>query len=91
MKTVISNQVTIKSKIQKENKTMLKVKDLIVGERYHLDGNIQNGDYITHESVTRKITRITDKLIYCECGRRFIIDKELSITEWKRPQWWVGD
>lgn len=64
-----------------ETKKATKVKDIEVGQRYNLQGNIQNGDYVTRENVTRKVVRITDKHIVCECGRRFIIDKDLVITE----------
>ena len=63
--------------MEKEN---IKVKDIIIGEWYHLSGDLQNGNFITHEEVTRRITRVTDSLIYCECGRRFIINKKLKIT-----------
>ena len=35
----------------------MKAKDIIVGGRYHLSGDIQNGSFVTHEEVTRKVTR----------------------------------
>ena len=54
-------------------------KDIITGETYHLVGDIQNGNFVTHEEVTRKITRMDDKFIYCECGRRFFINKNLHV------------
>lgn len=59
----------------------IKVKDICVGEEYTLKGNIQNGNFVTRENVTRKVVRITDKHIVCECGRRFIIDKDLVVTK----------
>ena len=59
----------------------VKLKDIVIGDWYHLEGDLQNGDYITHEVIYRRITRITDKLIYCECGRRFIINNKLIITK----------
>lgn len=59
----------------------MKVKDIKVGQRYNLQGNIQNGDYVTRENVTRKVVRITDKHIVCECGRKFIIDNDLVVTK----------
>lgn len=60
----------------------MKAKDIIVGGRYHLSGDIQNGSFVTHEEVTRKVTRVTDTHIVCECGRRFIINENLKINEW---------
>lgn len=43
------------------------------GTRYHLVGDIangyRNGEPVTsHEEVTRKITRITETHVICECG-----------------------
>lgn len=46
---------------------------------YHLVGDIQNGSFVTHEEVTRKVTRMDDKFVYCECGRRFFINKNLHV------------
>lgn len=62
------------------NTNKVELCDLIEGRWYHLKGQIQNGDFITNEDVSRKITRITDKHIYCECGRKFIINDKLIIT-----------
>lgn len=55
------------------------------GTRYHLVGDIANGynrngePVVSHEEVTRKITRITETHVICECGRRFIINPNLHI------------
>ena len=57
----------------------MKAKNIITGVRYNISGDIQNGSYITHEEVTRKVTRVTDTRIKCECGREFIINKNLKI------------
>ena len=54
-------------------------KDIITGETYHLVGDIQNGNFVTHEEVTRKIAFITQKHIVLECGRKFIINDNLKI------------
>lgn len=59
----------------------VKVSDVKEGERYHFEGNIQNGNFVTREKVTRRVTWITDKEIRLECGRHFIIDKDLIITK----------
>ena len=61
------------------NLQTMDVRDIQTGETYFLTGDIQNGNFVTHEEVTRKVTRITDTHIYCECGRRFIINKNLTI------------
>ncbi len=65
----------------------VKVKDIEIGQRYHISGDLQNGQYsdctpcITHDEVTRVITRVTDTHIICECGRRFIKNQNLQITQ----------
>jgi len=66
------------------NSTIVNIADLIEGRWYHLKGDIQNGDFVTKEEVSRKITRITDKHIICECGRKFIINENLIITNCKQ-------
>lgn len=55
------------------------ISKVIVGLRYRVSGDLQNGSYITHDDVVRKITRITDTHIVCECGRKFIINNNLKI------------
>jgi len=64
----------------------MKVEEIEIGKRYHLSGDIENGymngkPYISHEEVTRTITRITETLITCECGRRFLINDNLKVTD----------
>lgn len=55
------------------------------GTRYYLVGDISNGfgmdgsATVSHEEVTRTITRITETHVICECGRRFIINQNLHI------------
>lgn len=68
-------------------------KEIEIGQTYHLSGDIENGyfdgkPYISHEEVTRKVTRVTDTLIICECGRRFLINEnlEVSIPPWNLQQ-----
>lgn len=56
-------------------------KDVKVGVRYRIFGDLQNGSYVTHEDVVRVITRITDTHVICECGRRFIINSNLKIEK----------
>lgn len=57
------------------------VKKIIIGGRYHLSGDIQNGSFVTHDEVTRKVVRVTDTHVVCECGRKFIINGNLKIDE----------
>lgn len=64
----------------------MRVKDIEIGKRYHLSGDIENGymngkPYICHEEVTRVITRITETHIICECSRRFLINDNLKVTD----------
>ena len=60
-------------------KTPVALSDVILGLRYRFKGDLQNGDFITHEEVTRKIAFITKKHIVLECGRKFIINNNLKI------------
>ena len=57
----------------------IKISEIIPGYRYHFVGDIQNGNFVTHEEVTRKISYITAKHIVLECGRKFIINGNLKI------------
>lgn len=57
----------------------MKAKDIIIGGRYHLSGDTQNGSFVTHDDVVREVVRMTDTHIICKCGRRFIINKNLTI------------
>ena len=57
------------------------ISKVTVGLRYRVSGDLQNGNYMTHEDVVRKITRITDTHVVCECGRRFIINDNLKIEK----------
>lgn len=57
------------------------ISKVTVGLRYRVSDDLQNGSYITHEDVVRKITRITDTHIVCECGRKFIINSNLKIEK----------
>lgn len=65
----------------------MKATDIIIGMRYTLIGNIINGRNadgtvrLSKENVTRKVTRMTDTRIYCECGRVFVIDKDLKVEQ----------
>ena len=58
----------------------MKVKDIIVGMTYNLSGDIQNGSFVTHDEVRREVVRITDEHIFCKCGRKFTINKNLVVT-----------
>lgn len=63
----------------------MKTKEIIVGLRYRVSGDLVNGRYadgtpcIVHEDVVRVIKRITDAHVILECGRRFIINDNLKI------------
>ena len=59
----------------------MKIEDVIIGVRYRISGDLKNGSYITHDDVVRKITRITDTYVICECGRQFIINENLKIEK----------
>ena len=59
----------------------MKIEDVTIGVRYRISGDLQNGNYVTKEDVVRKITRITDTHVVCECGRRFIINDNLKIEK----------
>ena len=60
-------------------KTPVALSDVVPGLRYRFEGDLQNGDFVTHEEVTRKIAFITKKHIVLECGRKFIINDNLKI------------
>ena len=75
----VSNSVSMQN--NNLNNSEMKTKDIIKGKRYRLTGDIQNGSFVTHEDVVRKVTRITDQHIVCECGRHFIINENLKISE----------
>lgn len=64
-----------------KEKVKVPIHKVVIGCTYHLVGDLQNGSFVTHEEVTRKITRITDEHVICECGRKFIINNNLQITE----------
>lgn len=60
-------------------------KEIEIGQWYHLSGDIENGymdgkPYISHEEVTRVVTRVTDTHIICECGRKFLINENLKLS-----------
>lgn len=59
----------------------MKIEDVIIGVKYRISGDLKNGNYITHDDVVRKIKRITDTHIICECGRQFIINENLKIEK----------
>jgi uncharacterized protein YlzI (FlbEa/FlbD family) len=64
----------------------MKVREIEIGNRYHITGDMENGfmngkPYICREEITRKITRITETHIICECGRKFLINENLKIKE----------
>lgn len=54
-----------------------------------MSGDLANGCYadgtprISHDDVVRVIKRITETHVICECGRRFIVNDNLKIEEFK--------
>jgi len=61
------------------------VKEIEIGQDYHLSGDIENGffdgkPFVSHEEVTRVVTRVTETHVICECARKFIINENLKIT-----------
>ena len=59
----------------------MKIEDVVIGLRYQISGDLQNGNYVTREDVVRTISRITEKHVICECGRMFIINDNLKIEK----------
>lgn len=57
----------------------MKTNEITIGQMYHIKGDMQNGTFITNGDIIRVITKVTDTHIYCECGRVFIINKNLKI------------
>lgn len=61
------------------------VKEIEIGNWYHISGDIDNGikdgrSYLSHDEVTRRIKRVTDTHIICECGRKFLINDNLELS-----------
>lgn len=61
------------------------VKDIEIGNWYHISGDIDNGiqngkPYLSHDKVTRRIKRITATHIICECDRKFVINDNLKLS-----------
>lgn len=58
-----------------------------IGIRCRVSGDLLNGrkadgtPNICHEDVVRIITRVTETHIICECGRKFIINNNLTIKK----------
>lgn len=65
----------------------MKATEIIIGNRYDLSGDIVNGrnldgtQRLTHEHVVRKVIRVTDTRIICECGREFVINDNLTVNK----------
>ena len=59
----------------------MKPEEIIIGCRYSISGDLQNGSLVPQDEVTRKVTRVTDKYVICECGRRFVINDNLKIKK----------
>jgi len=65
---------------------IVKLKDVVIGNKYQISGDLQNGffngkPYIGYDDVYRKIIRITDTHVICECRREFLINDNLKIQE----------
>lgn len=61
------------------------VKEIEIGRRYRITGDIDNGlkdgkPYYTPDDVVRKVKRVTATHVVCECDRRFVINDNLKIT-----------
>lgn len=58
------------------------------GYKYVISGNLSNGHKAdgtpntAFETIVRKVIRVTDTHVICECGRRFIIDNTLTVSIW---------
>lgn len=60
--------------------------EIIIGKRYRISGDLENGfmngkPNISHDDVTRVITRVTDTHVICECGRKFLNNQNLKVEE----------
>lgn len=67
----------------------MKIDEITIGLRYRVSGDLSNGRYadgtprVSHDDVVRVIKRITETHVILECGRRFIINDNLKIEEFK--------
>ena len=61
------------------------IQQVELGKRYRISGDLSNGrcpdgtPYISHDDVVRKILRVSQTHVICECGRRFLINNNLII------------
>lgn len=67
----------------------MKASEIEVGKTYHFKGGLFNGyksdgvtPNITKEDVVRKVVRITEAYIVCECGRKFVKNDNLIVEPW---------
>ena len=63
----------------------MNVKDIEIGNWYHISGDIDNGTKdekpnTSHDEVTRRIKRVTDTHIICESDRKFLINDNLKLS-----------
>lgn len=57
----------------------ISISEIREGVTYDIHGDL---DPRGHDTVVRKVTRVLEKHILCECGRKFIINKNLHVYEW---------
>lgn len=64
----------------------MKAEEIETGKTYRISGDLENGfmngkPCIEYETVSRKITRVTDTYIICECGRKFLNNENLYVED----------
>lgn len=57
----------------------ISISEVREGVTYDIHGDL---DPCGHDTVVRKVVRVLEKHILCECGRKFIINGNLHVYEW---------
>lgn len=57
----------------------ISISEVREGVTYDIHGDL---DPCGHDTVVRKVIRVREKNILCECGRKFIINNNLHVYEW---------
>lgn len=57
----------------------ISISEVREGVTYDIHGDL---DPCGHDTVVRKVVRVLEKHILCECGRKFIINDNLHVYEW---------
>ena len=57
----------------------ISISEVREGVTYDIHGDL---DPCGHDTVVRKVVRVLEKHILCECGRKFIINDNLHVYKW---------